>query len=226
VRSPHDTAWRRREESARPLWAGDFLSAQPLAADLTEVAALARGRLLDLGCGNRRYERLFAHTRYVGYDVDTQGGRPDVCGHAAALPFRGATFDAALCTQVLEHVARPADLLAELRRVLAPGGVLILTAPQHWRLHEEPHDYWRFTKYGLQWLLDDAGFEVRTLRAQGGVWRLVGQAVNNAVYARLGAGPIARVAFVAVNLLALALEAIWRDEADTLNYLVVAAPRA
>jgi SAM-dependent methyltransferase len=226
VRSPHDSGWRRRSESARPLWAADFLGAQLLTADLVQVAGLARGRLLDLGCGNRRYERLFVHARYVGYDVDTQGARPDVCGHAAALPFRDASFDAALCTQVLEHVTSPADMLLELRRVLAPGGVLILTAPQHWRLHEEPHDYWRFTKYGLQRLLDDAGFEVRTLRAQGGVWRLVGQAVNNAVYVRLGAGPIARLAFIAVNVLALALEAVWRDEADTLNYLVVAARRA
>ena len=201
------------------MWAGDYLAAQPLAADLAAAAPLARGRLLDVGCGNRRYESVFVHAgRYVGYDVDTRGGRPDVCGQAAALPFRDGSFEAVLSTQVLEHVIAPADVLREIHRVLVPEG-------QQWRLHEVPHDYWRFTRYGLERLLVAAGFEVRTIRAQGGVWRLVGQAVNNAVYARLGAGAIAHLAFLAVNLTALGLEAVWRDEADTLNYMVVAARR-
>jgi len=68
------------------------------------------------------------------------------------------SFDAVVCTQVLEHLPEPWVAVEEFRRVLVPGGRVIITAPLTWYLHELPHDYYRFTAYGLAHLLHRAGF--------------------------------------------------------------------
>jgi len=90
-----------------------------------------------------------------------------------------ASFDVVLCTQVLEHVAEPALVLAELRRVLRDGGELWLTVPFVGELHEEPHDHYRYTSYGLQGLCERAGFgEVRTWPL-GGYFTAMAQLARN-----------------------------------------------
>ena len=214
---------QRRRSTRRYIWSGDLLCTQPLVADVKKTMHLLRGRVLDLGCGNRPYAELFPPAlAYIAYDLDTRGSLPDVAGTALSLPFVDASFDAVFSTQVLEHVPEPLVMLREIERVLRPGGVLICSAPQYWRLHEEPHDFFRYTRYGLTYLLQNAGFEVQTMQAEGGVWRLVGQAINNAVYERFGATVPARLIFTVSNVAALAMERIWLDEADTLNYMVYA----
>ena len=65
-----------------------------------------------------------------------------------------------LSVQVLEHTPHPAALMAEMSRVLAPDGLLILTAPFQFRLHEQPHDYFRYSPHGLRQLCADVGLEV------------------------------------------------------------------
>ena len=102
-----------------------------------------------------------------------------------------ASFDVVLCTQVLEHVAEPARVLAELRRVLATGGELWLTVPFVGELHEEPHDHYRYTSYGLRGLCERAGFgEVRTWPL-GGYFTAMAQLARNWDLAT-GAAPAAR----------------------------------
>ena len=81
---------------------------------------------------------------------------PDVVYGGGTLPFRDGAFDTVLSVQVLEHTPRPAALVAEMARVLAPDGILILTAPFQFRLHEQPHDYFRYSPYGLRQLCADA----------------------------------------------------------------------
>src|SRR5437667_9735527 len=73
----------------------------------------------------------------------------DVYASGLALPFPVACFDAVICAEVLEHVPDPQRLFSEVHRVLRPGGHLVLTTPQPWGLHEEPHDYFQDAKYGL-----------------------------------------------------------------------------
>lgn len=143
-----------------------------------------RGMLLDLGCGRKPYRALVGENvkRWVGLDKPvTYSGRPDAdaCGNGLALPFRAATFDTVLCTQVLEHVSRPHVLLDEVCRVLRPAGHLILSAPQTNPLHEVPHDYFRFTRYGLQYLAEQAGLRVVRLENFGGALACLGQLLAN-----------------------------------------------
>ncbi len=131
------------------------------------------GDLLDIGCGMKPYEKVLGtHVdHWVGLDFAlTPSGRSaaDVFGSALEVPFGAATFDTVLSTQVLEHVSRPAQLLHEAQRVLKPGGYLVLTAPQTNPLHEEPHDYFRYTCYGVRALAEEAGHYVAEIRPRGG----------------------------------------------------------
>ncbi len=122
-----------------------------------------KGDLLDVGCGRKPYHALFADriSSYWGvdYPVTMKGSyrsstQADAFANCLQLPFQDHSFDTVLNTQVLEHVPDPQKLIAEMSRVLKPGGVLILSAPMTWPLHEEPYDFYRYTTYGLKSLLN------------------------------------------------------------------------
>ncbi|HEX6549094.1 MAG TPA: class I SAM-dependent methyltransferase [Gammaproteobacteria bacterium] len=119
------------------------------------VAQRADGAILDVGCADQAIKRELPQLRgYVGLDYPATashlyGTRPDVFGDASGLPFKDACFDTVLMLDVLEHVARPGAALQEAARVLRPGGRLLVTIPFAYPLHDQPHDYQRFTAHGI-----------------------------------------------------------------------------
>ena len=123
-----------------------------------------RGRVLDAGAGEAPWRELLAHVEYVGIDVDEAAGfgmrrTPNIVYYdGRKIPFPDSSFDHVLCVEVLEHVPDPAAFVTELARVLRTGGSLVLTIPWSARLHHLPHDYGRFTRYGLRALLNAGGF--------------------------------------------------------------------
>jgi SAM-dependent methyltransferase len=153
------------------------------------VAALARelppgARLLDAGAGEGQYACHFARQRYCGVDlavgdVAWDYSRLDAIADLSALPFRTGVFDAALHIVTLEHLREPRRALREIARTLAPGGTLLVAAPHEWEVHQAPHDYFRYTRYGLAYLLETSGFEVTQLRASGGYFRLLARRLLN-----------------------------------------------
>ncbi len=143
-----------------------------------EAAPFVRGRVLDAGAGFGVWRNVLAARAEAVVSVDLTADRNvDYVGDLKNLPFPDNTYDAAFCAQVLEHESSPAALLRELRRVLKPGGHLILTAPHLSRVHDAPHDYFRFTEYGLRALAADAGFVVAKAVPCGGVLSFI---VHNA----------------------------------------------
>jgi len=133
-----------------------------------------QGRLLDVGAGEAPWRELLPKgVEYVGVDADLSGEfgmrhLPDVTYYdGKTLPYDDNSFDHVLCTEVLEHVPDPAAFLLDLKRVLRRGGTLILTVPWSARLHHLPHDYGRFTRFGLTALLDSAGFSGITIEERG-----------------------------------------------------------
>ncbi len=120
---------------------------------------------MDVGCGVKPYAPLAKGIvrRHVGVDHPATAHPPsgiDVFATAYATGLRDACADTVLSTFVLEHLERPEEALREVRRILKPGGRLLLAAPLFWHLHEEPRDFFRFTRYGLAHLLSAAGLEV------------------------------------------------------------------
>ena len=144
---------------------------------VSEVASAlpARTRILDAGAGECAYKHLFNHCRYTS--VDLAVGDPSWnyrnLSHVAPLdnlPFAEGSFDAVLCTQVLEHLEEPLSCLKEIFRVLEPGGTLFLTAPMAQGEHQVPYDYFRYTSFGLRSLLTRAGFQSIDIKPFGGMF--------------------------------------------------------
>ncbi len=196
---------------------------------VASVAHLARGRALDIGCGEQPLRSLFDGrvTEIVGVDhpgtlhpAESVG----VFGSALALPFRSESFETALSFQVLEHVPEPETLLREAHRVLRPGGRLILTAPHIWNEHEIPHDYFRFTRYGLRYLLTKVGFEVEEVRPMAGYFVTAGARFCYflAHFDRWGLQIIVRPLYFLVQAIAGLLDRIYCDTTESWNFLAVA----
>jgi SAM-dependent methyltransferase len=152
------------------------------------LARLATGlppgtRVLDAGAGDSPYRPLFVRCQYMTSDWAESlhpGARSaDVIAPLGQLPLEARSLDVIVNTQVLEHVADPAKVLADFHRLLVPGGELWLSVPLVWELHEEPHDYFRYTSYGLTALLREAGFEALETVPIGGYFATVGQLLRN-----------------------------------------------
>ena len=140
-----------------------------LDAELTRLAAGLSGLAVDIGGkrvprgGFRRPER--GVRRWVLLNHAAAEG-PDVVGSAEALPFRPASVDGILCSEVIQYVDRYDEMLAEFRRVLVPGGRLLLSAPLLHRL-DHPADRHRFSAGRLRELFERAGLQVEALTQQG-----------------------------------------------------------
>ncbi len=146
-----------------------------LRKQVADLAEYVRGDVLDVGAGERaRYRDLFTCDSYTRMDV-AHGENVDVVGSAEAMPFDSATFDSVVCTQVFEHLPHPVQAANEIVRVLRPGGYVLVTVPQMNELHEEPHDYFRYSKYGLELLFTEAGMRLVRMEARGGFWTTLTQ---------------------------------------------------
>ncbi|MBS0664175.1 MAG: class I SAM-dependent methyltransferase [Verrucomicrobia bacterium] len=158
--------WREQYE---PTWLGllinpFYFARRGLRRELGPLLAPLTGDVLDVGCGCQPYRALMPAARYRGLDVDNPFTRAvgvaDLFYDGTTFPVPAASCDGILCSQVLEHVFTPEAFLQEIHRVLRPGGCLVLTVPLAWDEHEQPHDFARYTSFGLRALLERNGFEV------------------------------------------------------------------
>jgi SAM-dependent methyltransferase len=155
-------------------------------------ATPAGARVADVGAGDAPFRELFAHTSYATLDwtqsLHEGALSSDIVASADSIPVRDGAFDVVLLTQVLEHVPEPAAVLSELHRILAEGGVLYLTVPLAWELHELPHDYYRYTSEGLRHLLESAGFSSVEVNARNDCFTTLAQLMHNVRWA-MGRAP-------------------------------------
>jgi ubiquinone/menaquinone biosynthesis C-methylase UbiE len=164
--------------------------------------------------------------------MQSDKNRVDVICPATSLDFPDNHFDSVLCTQVLEHVFEHDKMMKEIYRVLKPGGHIILTVPFAWELHEEPYDFFRYTKHGLQQLFEQTGFAVDQIKPNGGKWAAVYQLRTNMLYHSFKKktfwNKLKKLLFIELRLtqlrnhFAIWLDKKYRDEVFTLNYIVVA----
>jgi SAM-dependent methyltransferase len=148
-------------------------------------------RALDLGCGTGEFAELMAQAGATVVGVDVADGalvrararHPELDFRLAPidgpLPFEDSGFDLVWASEVIEHVADTARWLSEVRRVLAPGGRLLLTTPSHGRLRVAVHGVEAFsqplgdhlhlyTRRSLRTLLGEFGFDAISVRTSAG----------------------------------------------------------
>lgn len=148
------------------------------------VAAVPPGsKILDAGAGDCQYKHLFRGMDYESADfcqVDkAYGAITHVCD-LAAIPVPNDSYHLVLCTQVLEHVSNPKEIVAEFFRVLKPDGFLFASAPLFYEEHEIPYDFFRYTRFGLQHILDRVGFQITELRPLEGYFGALSYQLNMA----------------------------------------------
>jgi len=172
-----------RNEATRVQWVANTLSNLPTGA-----------RILDAGCGEQQFRKFCSHLNYVGHDFAGYDGAGDGAGlqtgtwnfpvldiisDITAIPEPDAGFDAAMCTEVLEHVPDPVAALRELSRLVKPGGLLVLTAPFCSLAHFTPfHFSTGFNRYWFEWHLQRLGFEIIELSSNGNFFEYVAQEIR------------------------------------------------
>lgn len=232
--------WRavtRRTPGRYSFWRFNWLIHHQVIAALMRARPHAHGVLLDVGCGNKPFARWFrGHvTAYLGTDLAASpylgAARPEVFARGERLPFRAGSIDTVLGLSMLDHLPEPSRLLEEARRVLRPGGILLLEFPQMVPLHDEPHDYFRYTRHGAAWLLERSGFELLDVIPIGGLMTRVGLTTIAALN-RLNRGPTrvltelpVRALYVVLQLLFAGLDRLLFDPREVIAHLVVARRR-
>jgi hypothetical protein len=178
-REPDERPWRRLLENT-------WQVQKALAATLAETPEDAR--VVDLGAGGRR-------VRPGAVCVDLLAGPDvDVVADIHSVPLPDAAFELAICTGTLNLCREPAQVVAELFRLLVPGGRVHLEVGLFQPYTPEPEDYWRFTLPGLRLLMSRAGFrEVRSGAHMGPMSAVAASATYLAGGLFPGRRPLARL---------------------------------
>ncbi len=146
----------------------------------------ASALVLDAGAGECKHRKYFQAQRYVPVDLTVGDDTWDyhqlaAIADLAALPLRTGSFDAAINIVTLEHVAEPKQVLSEIARCLQPGGRLLAVVPHEWEVHQHPNDYYRYTCFGMRYLLEQSGFTDIVIRPSGGFFRLAARRCLNSL---------------------------------------------
>ena len=133
--------------------------------------------ILDAGAGEARHRAYFKRGRYLALDAGYGDSawdysKLDIRGDLAKIPLRNSTVDCVLCMVVLEHTRNPREVLLEFARILKSGGTLIMVVPFLWEEHQIPHDYFRFTRYGVRYLFESSPFRLDWVNPIGGFFWL------------------------------------------------------
>ncbi len=216
------------------VWKFNWLANHKILRALERTREHARGDLLDIGCGSKPFAHVFDGQvrRYWGTDLTASrylgGARLDAFATAEAQPFRSGSFDTVLGLSMITYLPEPARFLDEVHRVLRPGGMLLLECTQMVPLHDAPHDYFRYTRFGAAHLLEQAGFEPVAFLPIGGLWSRVGLTMIAGLN-RLNRGPTRILTEIPVRLLYIVIQTTselmdraFGDEHEVLAHLAVA----
>jgi SAM-dependent methyltransferase len=185
-------------------------------------------RVLDAGAGEGQYAHYFDRQHYVGVDLGVGDAawdyrRLQAVADLTALPFQDESFDACFSIVTLEHVKEPASALGEIARSLKPGARVLLVVPHEWEVHQSPHDYWRFTRHGIRYLLEEAGFREIRIEPVGGFFRLLARRLMNGMQVvPLPLLPVAALLFAPPALILPIFDSLDRQRDFTLGYICTA----
>lgn len=181
-------------------------------------------KLIDIGAGDCQYQGYFQKLDYFSQDIkNNQQQSIDYLGEMKILPSQ--KFDYVLCTQVLEHLAEPQKAFQEFYRILKKNGKLFLTTHLAFEEHGAPTDYFRFTRYGLKYLAEKAGFKIERIEPQGGRFVVLAKELQ-ILWPRIIKNRTAKLLFYllfslplfCLNFILISFDFLDKDKTLTLNY--------
>lgn len=192
--------------------------------------------LLDVGAGQCPFRKDCSHLRYFSQDFAqyegfwedqiTEGSasknKIDIVSDIVAIPVPDASYDAILCSEVLEHVPDPLAALREMQRILKLGGRLILTAPFASYSHFEPfHFSSGFSRFFYQHHLPDMGFKILDLQMNGNYYEYLALKIRwiSDVAPRYGSGSLDVMDKLAIRGMLRTLDKFSRFDRDSGNFL-------
>ena len=202
------------------------LATSPIIEFISKYSNRYQGKLVDIGCGTKPYIDFFSNVdNPIGIDI--AGEEADILANAKFLPVKSNSINIVLCNQVIEHESEPEKIVEEISRILRKSGVLILSAPQMGRLHGEPHDYYRYTKWGLKYILEKNGMKIEIIESHGGIFRAIGSHLDFFIIDYFGKisflKNILRYTVININnFIFNILDELITWEKDTLGYNVIA----
>ena len=140
---------------------------------LQKYSKSIKGHLVDLGCGEAPYKKYFLQfaDKYTGVDWSNTLHNSKIDVHSnlnVEIDLKDEVADSIVSISVLEHLLEPQVFLNESFRILKKDGRMLLQVPWQWRLHEIPHDYFRYTPYALKNMFAKAGFNDVKIEATSG----------------------------------------------------------
>lgn len=185
---------KRRDLS--PVFYAQYASVLPV------LYRYAHGRLVDLGCGTAPFAAIIADqiSCYHGIDLFPRSTQTVIAADIQCLSMlRDAVYDTAISLEVLEHLSAPWLALDEIYRILKPGAYFVLTVPHLSRLHDVPHDYYRYTRYGIEFLLLRSGFKIISIDEKAGIATFLGHQLSTLLISLARAYTITRPFLHTVN---------------------------
>ena len=163
-----------------------FLVYYYLINEIKKNASYARGITIDIGSGSSPFQSYFSpyvekYLRHEHPDAAKSNVIYDCLSELPEISLSDSSVDTVLSFSVLEHVSKPFETIKEFKRILKNNGIFMISVPQYWHLHDEPHDYYRFTKHILKEKITREGFEILYLKELGRSFATVGQVFCNAL---------------------------------------------
>ena len=131
-------------------------------------------RIYDFGCGSKPYQVFAGSNEYIGIDIDRKNVKADIFADICDVPVQSCSADIVCSFFVLEHVYNPLDVLKEKFRILKSEGQLFMLVPLYWEEHDQPYDFWRYTRFSLIKMLEQAGFVDVEIKAINANWAILG----------------------------------------------------
>ncbi|MFN9710490.1 MAG: methyltransferase domain-containing protein [Bacteroidota bacterium] len=142
-----------------------YLLRSKLLKSIAKMAPFMKGRMMDFGCGSKPYKSIFETKEYIGVDFHGEGHsheneKIDVFYDGHTLPFPSDHFDSIFSSEVFEHVFNLEEIIPEIKRVMKPGGFILVTCPFAIAEHEQPNDFARYSSFAIKHLFSKHDFEI------------------------------------------------------------------